>query len=70
MNKKLNPNIPDDLELIKEILSDQDIDFKIVVLIENLSVKDHQIFSVDIEQAAYEVNFWQQIYFDYHWETE
>lgn len=70
MNKKLDPNIPDDLELIKEILSDQDIDFKIVVLIENLSVKDHQIFSVDIEQAAYEANFWQQIYFDYHWETE
>lgn len=66
MKGKLDPNDPEQLEIIKEILDVQDVSYRVVVLLDNQIVKNlSRDLSVDLEQAAFEANFWQQVYFDY-----
>lgn len=66
MSNKLDPNNPMDLEIIKEILEDQGVDFNITIeIIEKIEDFEEIRNSTDHDFVAYQVNYWTQIYFDF-----
>jgi len=65
--KELDPNDPDDLEILKGILEDHEVEFHIEtkIFIHNLN-QLKQLFLNEFDLVSSEYQFWSQILKDYY----
>jgi Ni/Fe-hydrogenase subunit HybB-like protein len=64
---ELDPNKFEDLCLILEILDDQEIEYRIDIKLDPNKINFELLQNNLSEQfVSTEINFWQQVYFDYY----